>query len=388
MTPRGIAQELTAQVTLPLTRPVGERAGAVWWMSGSVHDNGLSRSSPEDHHAWSARSGRSRTHGRVVGGRGGCFITPLSAGGGQVTGQPATGRRLSLGGEVVELGLTRSGFSLPAASDVALVETERPRRGAFSVVLVQNAWNVVDVRTFVGLLRQYPPGKWPRVTLRRLMAWVNLRRAHRVVVLSSAMAALTRRLVPSTEVCPVTVPLDFLDGATPPQDPTWEGVALVPGTITWHKNTAQAAAVVSALRDRGCPVTKIVLAGKDDGSGMLARTMEAAARAGVPCEQRVLSREEMRQATASAEVVVLPSRLESLSLSMAEALLLGRFVVASRIPAHVEMAGRLDREPVWIGSGGVLAGACGLMPADQRAKWRAEWKNLGESLGLDRQDAR
>lgn len=298
-------------------------------------------------------------------------------------GAPEAGapeQRRSMGGYVVEAGLAAGGWR--PQPGVALVETARPGRTPYPVVLAQSAWNVVDRRTFRRLLKRHPLKRRPRVVARRLVATYNLRRAGKVVTLTEAMGDLCRRYNPRVEVAPVTVPVDFL-GARPATDPAWARTVLVPGTVTWHKATADVPAVVIALRERGQDLERIVLAGSDDGSGCLEATLAAAERAGIPCEQRPMTRDEMLTACASAAVVLLPSELESLSLSLAESLLLSQHVVARRIPAHEELAVRLERQPVWLEADGTLSPGETPPVADRDlTPFLDEWAALARALTL------
>ena len=75
--------------------------------------------------------------------------------------------RRSLGGRVVEESLAGVGFELPAPARVALVETARPGRTPYDVVLAQNAWNVIALRELRTRLGEYPPAQWPRFLARR-----------------------------------------------------------------------------------------------------------------------------------------------------------------------------------------------------------------------------
>ena len=124
-----------------------------------------------------------------------------------------TSRRRSFGGQVVEAGLARAGFDTTQVQDLALVETERPRRAPYRVVLVQNAWNVVDLATFRQLLRRYPRAQQARHIARRAVARANLRRADQIVVLTHAMGELCRRVTDRVEVAPLTAPADLGDTA-------------------------------------------------------------------------------------------------------------------------------------------------------------------------------
>jgi hypothetical protein len=289
--------------------------------------------------------------------------------------------RRSLGGRVVEDGLTGVGYRLPPPRRVALVETARPGRTPYDVVLAQNAWNVIGGSELRTRLSDYPRRTWARFLARRAVTRVNLRRAHTVVCLTVAMGDLCRTKARRIVVAPVTVPLDFLETAG--GGPELEtGTLLVPGTVAPYKDPRAALDLFRAQQER-LGLTRVLFAGGDDGSGCWPAVEAEAGRLGVPCERRLLGRAEMRAACVSAAAIVVPSRMESLSFSLAEALLLGREVWASRIPAHVELAARLGREPLWLGEGGRPA-IQPPPPAIDTRRFTDEWVQLGERLGLQR----
>lgn len=293
-------------------------------------------------------------------------------------------RRLSFGGQVVESGLRAMGARPEAAADVALVETATPRHRAFRAVLAQNAWNVVDAAEFDDLIGRLPPPHRRRVRMRRALAQVNVRRAGHVVCLSETMARWTRRISPRVVVAPVTVPVDLTTsiGTAAPVVPAGAGApsgaeALVPGTLTWHKNPV---AAVRPLADRG--VRRIDFLGSDDGSGAWAAVRRACAERAVDGVRSSVDRDGMIAAVSGCGVVVVPSRLESLSLSLAEALVLAPDVIASRIPAHEELAERLGRQPAWLEADGTVTGRCGPRPELDPQRVRGQWREVAVALGL------
>lgn len=292
-------------------------------------------------------------------------------------------QRRSLGGYVVEAGLTAAGYDVQVSGDVALVETARPHRAPYRVVLAQNAWNVIDPSTFRSLLRKYPTGKRIRYVLRRALAQFNLRRAERVVCLTEAMASLCEAYSRNVLVSPVTLPTDFLTRPVPRLDQIWATTALVPGTITWYKNSVQAIRILESLQSNEKSINRVVFAGADDGSGCWSAVKSAANDAGLDCTRVTLSREEMATACASTSVVLIPSELESLSLSLAEALLLAPMVIASDLAVHREVARRIGRQPLWLDSQGrVENDIVQPVPVARPESFCEEWKDLGRSLGL------
>lgn len=288
------------------------------------------------------------------------------------------------GARVVEDSLRAAGYLSHNVPRISLVESALLELRPFHAVLAQNAWNVVGWRVFWRLLSQYPWKMRPRYIFRRMVSRINLRRAYRVVVLSEAMACLTRQLNRCVIVSPATVPADFVRATIPATDAAWGNVALVPGTVTWYKQSVVAPTVVAELRERGWCLKSIVLGGGDDGSGALAATMAEARRLGIPCNQRPLTREEMRTACSSAGAVVLPSSFESLSIPLAEALAVAPSVVARRTQVHEELAQRLARQPTWIESDGAMGSIATLGPVYELAKARTfqEWIELGRVMNL------
>jgi glycosyltransferase involved in cell wall biosynthesis len=295
----------------------------------------------------------------------------------------AVGRR-SLGGVVVEQSLRDVGYVLPGPRDVALVETARPRWPPYRVVLAQNAWNVVDRPELMSRLEDYPVPQRFRFLARRAIAQLNLHRADVVVCLTEAMADLCRPFARRVLVAPVSVPVDFLD-ATDPGPALPPGTLLVPGTVAPYKNPAAALGVFLADRDE-LALESVLFAGGDDGSGCWSRVEEEARHHGIAVERRLLGRREMRSALRTASAVAVLSGMESLSFPLAEALLLNDTVTASRIPAHVEIARRLGREPRWADAAGGVASVLRTpvpagSPIDAGAL-RAQWASLGHALGL------
>ncbi len=297
------------------------------------------------------------------------------------TSPPANERR-SIGGRVVEEGLTGVGFDLRSTQGVVLVETARPGRTAFDTVLAQNAWNVVPRHELRTRLHDYPRAMRHRFRARRVLTLFNFRRARRVVCLTDAMAEMCAGRARSVTTAPVTVPLDVLAQLPAGTGPEPDGTLLVPGTVAPYKAPAVALEFFERHREaKG--LGRVLFAGGDDGSGCWQEVQGRAQRLGVPCERRVLDRDEMRDAFTRASVVVVPSRMESLSFPLAEALVLAREVHASPIAAHREIARRLGREPAWLGSG-TAGDALSPLAASDVSRLRDEWTHLGEALGLSR----
>ena len=297
--------------------------------------------------------------------------------------KPQDTPRRSLGGHVVEDGLSRAGYDVRSGRGLALVETTQPRLEPFETVLAQNAWNVIPAGEFRRRLAEYPPRMRGRMLARRTTAQLNLRRAKRVISLTEAMGTLCARLSRRVEVSPVTVPIDFLDETGEQLPKVKPGTLLVPGTVTWYKNP-QAGLDLFERHAAEAGWTQVLFAGGDDGSGCWQAVETVARSRGIAAERRRLSRDEMRGACMTADAVVVPSKMESLSFSIAEALLLSSRVFASRIDAHVEIATRLRRAPVWL-DGEAEQAAPGASAGDVSAgDWSHEWDLLGTALGLSR----
>lgn len=299
------------------------------------------------------------------------------------------GERRSLGGHVVEASLVHVGYDFDVAQDTALVETSTPRVTPYQVLLAQNAWNVIPQSEFIRLLRDYPWRMRLRHAARRLVAQLNLRRSGTVVCLSDVMASWCAHHSASVTTAPVTVPVDCLGGRGDVEvDPEWSDVILVPGTLTWHKDPELGARAAHDIRAVLPQARRIVFAGSDDGSGCWPAVHRLAEARGLRPSRAVLDRDTMRVAYRSAACVIVPSALESLSLSLAEALVLADRVVASDISVHREIAVRLGREPVWLSREGRFDRLDFDTPrALDRLRFEDEWLALGAALGLARSGA-
>lgn len=289
-------------------------------------------------------------------------------------------RALSFGGQVVEGSLREVGVR-SFGEGLALVESSiRVRR--FQTVLVQNAWNAIPQPEFRTRIREYPPSLRRRAQLRRAVSRRNIRRADKVVTLTYAMEQLVRDGVGvAAEVAPVSVPLqDWPDAPGPAA--TGRRLCVVPGTVTWFKRPGLALDWVAGSGDR---IDTILFCGRDDGSGAWDDVKVRAAELGLRVDRRVLNRGELYGVMASAELVVLPSGLESLGFGLAEALLVARRVVASPIPAHLEVAERVGGPIEWLeaeGSGARPMSPRGAVMTKEEAV--REWVSAADALGLVR----
>lgn len=262
---------------------------------------------------------------------------------------PRTKAPRSPGGHVVEDCLASVGFGCDDPS-VALVETSTPKRRPFEVVLCQNAWNFIPREQFSTLMEPYPRQSRLLYRARRAVAQMNVRRARRVVVLSMYMRDLLARIgVPAT-VAQVGCPVDL--GEMRPERPRWlEDDAdfwLVPGTLTWYKDPHYALRLAEMAREEGREPPLLIFAGGDDGSGCR-RTVEAyMRRAALSGRVGEVTRPEMLWLLRNALVTVIPSRLESLSLSFSEAMCFSPRVWARPLPVHLESAQGLERKATWL----------------------------------------
>lgn len=284
-------------------------------------------------------------------------------------------RQTSLGGTAVELGLRSLGFEL-AQQDVALVETRIPKRDAYRVVLAQNSWNVIPRSEFARRLRDYSLTMWPRIVARRVVAAVNLRRASSVVCMTESMGELVRRHIHDRTPVVVSPVWAVSDMPSVPATGEQQAWALVPGTLTAYKNPMEGLRVAHALGIRS-----VLFAGEVQQGRLWTELQKQADVLSVTVECRTLSRDEMATAMRSARVVILPSLMESLGFGLAEALVAGRHVLASPIPAHREIARRLGREPGWLPD---VTGGTGSVAVTDPAQIRASWESLGAALGLQR----
>ncbi len=319
--------------------------------------------------------------------------------------QPLPVRRSSPGGHAVSDALIAAGFVQDPA--VALVETARPTLTPHAAVVSQNAWNFLPRREYVDLVADYAPRRRALYLARRAVAGLNTRRASTNVVLSEYMRTLLVARGRRATLAPVTLPWDLCssedvaaagDGAFPPvgssaigsppsgPPPVDRAFVLVPGTLTWYKDPLYALDLVARIPARDRP--ELVFAGTDDGSGCAQATRDRAAALGLAPWVGPVDRAQMKWLLSHAALTLVPSRLESLSLSMSEALLLSRRAAAMPIPVHREIALRLGREPAWLPPHAaevdldhLLATAEPVEPVDVSA-FREQWFGLARALNL------
>ncbi|GAB3915609.1 hypothetical protein GCM10011575_46990 [Microlunatus endophyticus] len=292
--------------------------------------------------------------------------------------------RLSLGGLAVEQSLVSVGFDCDTPG-AALIETAPPTV-RYRTVLVQNAWNVLPDGAFQKHLKRYPRSHRRRATARRALARWNLCRTAKVVCLTHAVASLVNQsLGIRSVVAEATVPVhdwSIHDRHLKKSENAKPAYALVPGTITWYKRPQ---AALDWLAEHEPNIRQIKIIGKDDGSGCLQDLQRSAEERSLLIEQQVVDHANLYPLYAAAAVTILPSSLESLGLGLSEALVHASRVVASAIPAHREIAGRVGTEAEWMftssSSGGeqVRPSRASQITLEEA---RTEWRRVGEELEL------
>ena len=264
-------------------------------------------------------------------------------------GGSASVRRSSPGGYAVSDSLSAVAYRADPA--VALVETVRPGLRRHAAVVSQNAWNFIPGDEFADLCRSYGSQRRQLYRARRAVAGINCRRSRSNIVLSEYMASLLRRRGLDPIVVPVTLPIDLCADAGPEPTPV-AGVegpfVVVPGTLTWYKDAEYAIDLLQLIPEPQRPL--IVLAGTDDGSGCQEYLRSRLLSVRQPHRIGPATRAQMSWLLRNALATVVPSRLESLSFSLAEALVLSPRVWASPLTVHHEVAGRIGRTPSWLPS--------------------------------------
>ena len=299
--------------------------------------------------------------------------------------RPRSGSRESWGGRLVRQSLQDVGFHVEHRG--TYLTEARPRVQRIHTLLVQSAWNVVTDPVFEDLSRPYPRAMQRRFRARRLMTMWHLRRASRVVCLTEALADLVRPLTAAeilVRPVPCTTDLPRLVTALPGRPQArWQNAVLVPGTVTWFKQPWKALPAVCALQETHPEPLTVVFAGTDDGSGASDYTSSLAEQHGINAEFLSLKRPQMVRAVRDARAVIVPSTLESLSLSLLEALYLSPLVLATGIAVHREAAGRTGRTPLWLenlGPENTFDGSAPAPPVDPTPAWL----EVGRALGLRR----
>ena len=235
---------------------------------------------------------------------------------------------------------------------VYLAETElRLERTAPTHVLFQNAWTVIPRREAHQLLEEYPLRRRLREVARRRIASLNGRRANEALTLTRYMADLVEAqgIAPTRAVeVGASIDLFHLEPSTPSGASGLGTFALVPGSVQPYKNPAGALEYLASM-DAEHGLDAVVFAGPVHDPRLAQSLHEAARAMSLVPHFSMFTRDEMKWLYLEAEVVVLPSKLESLNFSLGEALYFGRRVAVSPLPVHREVADSLGARPLWIG---------------------------------------
>ncbi len=183
-----------------------------------------------------------------------------------------------------------------------------------------------------------PLGRLLVPAYRRLLYGRSLRRAHRVICLTSAMRDETIR---AYDVDPdrIAVIPNGVDTARIPASPADRRVdeLLFIGRLTAQKNVGALLGAAAVLRDRGRPV-RLRIVGDGADRGRLEAQAGALRLPGVVFEGR-LDAAQVGDAYRRATAVVMPSTHEGMPLVLLEAMASGTPVVASALPEIVEVGG-------------------------------------------------
>lgn len=263
-------------------------------------------------------------------------------------------QRWSLGGDAVLQSLVASGLA-ESRRGVYLRETHRPELDRPAAVLAQNALTVAPPGQLRTILAGSPVKTRAKTAAMVGVARVNLKRARRIVVLSHTMAGYVEQAVPGAGsrlvVCPVTLPLDLRDHATPALQPR-EPVVAVIGSVSPHKDfDTTIRALARAAPDLG--LRHVVVYGEPTDASVGRHLTTLAGRLGIDLRTTEVGRADLLRAVSRAAVVVVPGVLESLGLALPEACVATSAVAATDIPAHRELAARLSATVDWFAPGDV-----------------------------------
>lgn len=289
-----------------------------------------------------------------------------------------------MGGSVVQRNLEAAGFAIEDRHN-ALVETARPSLQAFDSVLVQNAWNVIPESVFISLLRLYPAPMRSRMIARRRLAAFNIKRARKVVFLSNSAAEASQWLdIREVVVSPIHGSIIRTEEPSAAVMQTkYDNVLVIPGTVTWYKRPDLALECLEVLQSTSMDKLALHFVGPEDRSGCSELLRKKAAEKPSSVEIYQLPHADMQYAIRQAYAVVIPSALETLSLSFLEAAVQAKRLIASPIPVHLELAATIGVEPTWLGvqsSPGEAFNKGFVSPSEVRA----QWNRLGKTLNLTR----
>jgi glycosyltransferase involved in cell wall biosynthesis len=300
--------------------------------------------------------------------------------------------RSSGGGSTVRNSLGIREIDLP---DGVYLRESRPVVSRPKAVLVQNALNFLSNRKTIQLAG-VRFALSPKQQLRRLFARFSVRRADLVICLSHAMFSTVNPLIgrnaAAMAVVPVTVPLDVIDCVEHRSElpEGIDGIFHIGGILKYKRiDTLINAVATSALQTKS-----ISLIGP--ATPHLLELMEHASSLRVALVTEEWSRADLLSKLGTNSTVVLTSSIESLSFPLAEAAALGCRVIASRIPAHVELAERLAPLEVDLFEVGDVGQLSRLLEVTEKrtprptltdlSNWRNEWDGLRKRL-LECQEA-
>jgi glycosyltransferase involved in cell wall biosynthesis len=171
------------------------------------------------------------------------------------------------------------------------------------------------------------------------LATLLFRRAARVTCVSSAASELVLRRYPFVEdrltVVAIGVDMGLLMAAEPfeSDDP----VVLVAGRLEPYKRVDLAIRAFASMRNGA----RLVVCGAGSHLPVLERLVEELGVAGRVCFRGLVTDEELRRWQRTATSTISLSTREAFGLVLLEAAVAGSRVLASDIPAHAELAGRL-----------------------------------------------
>ena len=183
-----------------------------------------------------------------------------------------------------------------------------------------------------------PLGRLLMPAYQRLLYGRSLRRAHRVICLTSAMRDATVREygVDPARIAVIPNGVDPARAAAGPE-PRRDDEVLFIGRLTSQKNVGVLLAAAGVLRDRGRPV-RLRIAGDGEERARLEAYARQLRLPGVVFEGRMDAAEVCR-AYRRATTVVMPSTHEGMPLVLLEAMASGTPVVASALPEIREVGG-------------------------------------------------
>lgn len=247
------------------------------------------------------------------------------------------------------------------------------------VVLFQNAWTMLPQPEVNVLLESYGPAYRAKQIARRWLAGHNARTARSTLTLTNYMATLVsnagyRR--PTAIPVGSSIDLVHLDATPPSALRHATRFALVPGSVQPYKSPNDALTFLERNRVWLPTVEHIVFAGPVVDRKLAHRLTIRASAMGIEPIFIQLARDEMKWALQNTNVTILSSSLESLGISLGEALYFSSLVAASPVPAHVEVSHQLRARPIFFGSDDRIS----LAPQLPIEALTAGWHQLSRAL--------